>query len=61
MPHIYSGVCLAAMFSSIIHEHRRLKGEASKIKATVKALSQSGPRESGRPAPVALPALMGLA
>jgi hypothetical protein len=49
------------MFSSIIHEHRRLKGEASKIKATVKALSQSGPRESGRPAPVALPALMGLA
>jgi len=42
MPNIYSGVCLAALFSAIVQEHRRLKGEAHKIKATVEALSRPG-------------------
>ena len=51
MPHIYSGVCLTAMFTSVIHEHRRLRGEASKIKATVKTLAREGrpPARLARP------------
>jgi hypothetical protein len=51
MPNIYSGVCLTAMFSAIVQEHRRLKGEAGKIKATVEALARpSGPRPGPRAA-----------
>ena len=46
MPSIYSGVCLTAMFSSIIQEHRRLRDEASKIKTTVEALALPRPRLS---------------
>jgi hypothetical protein len=51
MPNIYSGVCLTAMFSAIIQEHRRLKGEAYKIKTRVEALAlpRSG-HPSARPA-----------
>jgi len=44
MPNIYSGVCLTALFDSIVQEHRRLKGEADKIKAAVEALARpAGP------------------
>ena len=50
MPNIYSGVCLTAMFSAIVQEHRRLKGEADKIKAAVEALARPGGRPSARPA-----------
>jgi hypothetical protein len=50
MPNIYSGVCLTAMFSSIVQEHRRLKGEAYKIKTTVEALARPDGRPSSRPA-----------
>lgn len=31
----YSGMCLAAMFGSIIYEHRRLKKEEAKLRATL--------------------------
>lgn len=48
MPHIHSGACLAAMFHSIEHEHRRLKNEAVKIKAEVKALADAD--KGSRPA-----------
>jgi len=40
MPNVYSGVCLTALFDSIVQEHRRLKGEAHKIKAAVEALAR---------------------
>lgn len=40
MPYIYSGVCLAAMFGSIIYEHRRLKKEESKLRETMKNLAE---------------------
>jgi len=40
MPNVYSGVCLAALFDSIVQEHRRLKGEAGQIKAAVEALAR---------------------
>jgi hypothetical protein len=52
MPNIYSGVCLTALFSAIVQEHRRLKGEAYKIKATVEALSRPA-----RPSGQAIPAM----
>lgn len=39
MPYIYSGVCLAAMFGSIIYEHRRMKKEESKLRETMKNLA----------------------
>jgi hypothetical protein len=48
MPNIYSGVCLTAMFSAIVQEHRRLKGEACKIKAALEALARPGWQETGR-------------
>lgn len=50
MPYIYSGVCLAAMFGSIIYEHRRLKREESKLRETMKSLAEQARGESGRPA-----------
>jgi hypothetical protein len=50
MPNIYSGVCLTAMFSAIVQEHRRLKGETYKIKTTVEALARPAGRPSSRPA-----------
>jgi len=40
MPNIYSGVCLTALFEAIVQEHRRLKGEADKIKAAVESLAR---------------------
>jgi hypothetical protein len=40
MPNIYSGVCLTALFSAIVQEHRRLKGEANQIRAAVEALAR---------------------
>lgn len=40
MPYIYSGVCLAAMFGSIIYEHRRLKKEETKLRETMKDLAE---------------------
>lgn len=50
MPYIYSGVCLAAMFGSIIYEHRRLKREESKLRETMKSLAEQAKSDSGRPA-----------
>ncbi len=49
MPYIYSGVCLAAMFGSIIYEHRRLKREESKLRETMKSLAEQAKSEAGRP------------
>ena len=50
MPYIYSGVCLAAMFGSIIYEHRRLKREESKLRETMKSLAEQTKAEAARPA-----------
>lgn len=49
MPYIYSGVCLAAMFGSIIYEHRRLKREESKLRETMKNLAEKTKAEAARP------------
>ena len=48
MPYIYSGVCLAAMFGSIIYEHRRLKREESKLRETMKDLAEKTKAEASR-------------
>jgi len=48
MPYIYSGVCLAAMFGSIIYEHRRLKREESKLRETMKDLAEKTKAEAAR-------------
>ncbi len=48
MPYIYSGVCLAAMFGSIIYEHRRLKREESKLRETMKDLAEKAKAEAAR-------------
>ncbi|MGL4209748.1 MAG: hypothetical protein ACRCTY_10215 [Candidatus Adiutrix sp.] len=45
MPYIYSGVCLAAMFGSIIYEHRRMKIEESKLRAAMKELAAKSQAE----------------
>jgi|GEM_PF-2206764 len=50
MPYIYSGVCLAAMFGSIIYEHRRMKREESKLRETMKSLAEKAKAEAPRPA-----------
>lgn len=48
MPYIYSGVCLAAMFGSIIYEHRRMKREESKLRETMKTLAEKTRAEAVR-------------
>jgi hypothetical protein len=48
MPYIYSGVCLAAMFGSIIYEHRRMKREESKLRETMKTLAEQTKTELAR-------------
>ncbi len=48
MPYIYSGVCLAAMFGSIIYEHRRMKREESKLRETMKTLAENAKAEASR-------------
>ena len=48
MPYIYSGVCLAAMFGSIIYEHRRMKREESKLRETMKDLAEKTKAELSR-------------
>jgi len=55
MPYIYSGVCLAAMFGSIIYEHRRMKREESKLRETMKSLAAKAKSESAQGS--ALPSL----
>lgn len=45
MPYIYSGVCLAAMFGSIIYEHRRMKREENKLRETMKSLAEQAQSE----------------
>jgi hypothetical protein len=40
MPNIYSGVCLTALFSTIVQEHNRLKSEVYKLRTTVEALAR---------------------
>ena len=49
MPYIYSGVCLAAMFGSIVYEHRRLKREEVKLRETMKSLAEQARGEIVRP------------
>lgn len=48
MPYIYSGVCLAAMFGSIIYEHRRLKREESRLRETMKNLAEKTKTETSQ-------------
>ncbi|MDR0882504.1 MAG: hypothetical protein LBP55_08175 [Candidatus Adiutrix sp.] len=50
MPYIYSGVCLAAMFGSIIYEHRRMKREESILRETLKHLAEQTRAEAERSA-----------
>jgi hypothetical protein len=54
MPYVYSGVCLAAMFGSIIYEHRRMTREESKLRETMKTLAEQTKSEMARPS-TALP------
>jgi hypothetical protein len=61
MPYVYSGVCLAAMFGSIIYEHRRMKREESKLRETMKTLAEQTKTElagASSPLPVPMPNLM---
>lgn len=46
MPYIYSGVCLAAMFGSIIYEHRRMKKEEIQLRETMKSLADKAKTEA---------------
>ena len=46
MPYIYSGVCLAAMFGSIIYEHRRMKREEMQLRETMKGLADKARAEA---------------
>ena len=55
MPYIYSGVCLAAMFGSIIYEHRRLKREESKLRETMKNLAEKTKAEASQSTFPAIP------
>ena len=48
MPYIYSGVCLAAMFGSIIYEHRRMKREESKLREIMKDLAEKTKADAAR-------------
>ncbi|MDR2947397.1 MAG: hypothetical protein LBV79_11720 [Candidatus Adiutrix sp.] len=50
MPYIYSGVCLAAMFGSIIYEHRRMKREESKLREAMKDLAAKAKAEAAKSA-----------
>lgn len=62
MPYIYSGVCLAAMFGSIIYEHQRMKREESKLREAMRNMAEEAGREGGYPDLAAMPAqAMGLA
>jgi hypothetical protein len=45
MPYVYSGVCLAAMFGSIIYEHHRLKKEERELCEIMKNLAEQTKNE----------------
>ncbi|MDR2301929.1 MAG: hypothetical protein LBF38_07825 [Deltaproteobacteria bacterium] len=47
MPYVYSGVCLAAMFGSIIYEHHRLKKEERELCELMKNLAEQTKSEFG--------------
>ena len=47
MPYVYSGVCLAAMFGSIIYEHHRLKKEERELCEVMKNLAEQTKSELG--------------
>ena len=47
MPYVYSGVCLAAMFGSIIYEHHRLKKEERELCEVMKTLAEQTKTEFG--------------
>jgi hypothetical protein len=47
MPYVYSGVCLAAMFGSIIYEHHRLKKEERELCEVMKNLAEQTKNEFG--------------
>jgi hypothetical protein len=48
MPYIYSGVCLAAMFGSIIYEHHRLKKEERDLCEQMKHLAEQTKLDFGK-------------
>jgi hypothetical protein len=52
MPYVYSGVCLAAMFGSIIYEHHRLKKEERQLCAVMRELAEKTKNEFGSTAPI---------
>ncbi|MDR1109988.1 MAG: hypothetical protein LBP92_04640 [Deltaproteobacteria bacterium] len=45
MPYVYSGVCLAAMFGSIIYEHHRLKKEERELCELMRTLAEQTKNE----------------
>jgi hypothetical protein len=47
MPYVYSGVCLAAMFGSIIYEHHRLKKEERELCELMKNLAEQTRNDYG--------------
>jgi hypothetical protein len=47
MPYVYSGVCLAAMFGSIIYEHHRLKKEERELCELMKTLAEQTRNDYG--------------
>jgi len=55
MPYIYSGVCLAAMFGSIIYEHRRMKREECKLREAMKSLAEQTRAEAAKSASLTIP------
>lgn len=48
----YSGMCLAAMFGSILYEHHRLKKEEARLREILQDLSAKARHET-EPAPAA--------
>jgi hypothetical protein len=48
MPYVYSGVCLAAMFGSIIYEHHRLKKEERELCELMKNLAEQTKNDFGQ-------------
>ncbi|MDR1084994.1 MAG: hypothetical protein LBP22_09090 [Deltaproteobacteria bacterium] len=48
MPYIYSGVCLAAMFGSIIYEHHIMKKEEAELCEQMRQLAEQTKNEYGQ-------------
>ncbi|MDR1395867.1 MAG: hypothetical protein LBK52_06845 [Deltaproteobacteria bacterium] len=48
MPYIYSGVCLAAMFGSILYEHHKMKKEEAQLCEQMRLLAEQTKSEFGQ-------------